>query len=425
MKSAEAVMLANASAPIASLHTRSRVFIVHGRNESAKRSLQQCLRHWGLEVVDFAAVSAELGGTPFVGQVLRAALGSVQAVIVLLTPDEYSTLDLGFFFPADKPHERMRWQPRPNVIFEAGMAMALDEQRTLLVAIGAKQGLFSDLSGRHVLELDDSPDSMRTLGKKLESAGCALATPELPNVRFQIQVRKRSRSLVSHWLQRAGATLFFVAAALTLTIVVGSLLNETGIRLRRNIALVGLSDINSRANKETDLPPEDIFTHARQEILVFGISAYRTFDQHMQLIKDALNNHRRVLVLLLRPDSKAVNDLSKRDGKRVQEDILSTIYRIKEAHLTSLPNFQVRFYDFTPHYTGIATDSAIADFTALQPGQARVRVQTMSFYKNENHDGIIVQLDDTRSDADGFHFFAHDLRKIWARAEARPELFDD
>jgi len=400
-----------------------RVFLVHGRNDPAKRTLVKCLEHWGLSVVDFASVSAEVGGTPFVGEVLRAALDSVQAVIVLLTPDEYSTLDLGFFLRSDKPHERMRWQPRPNVIFEAGMAIGIDERRTVIVGIGSHLGLFSDLSGRHVLELRNTVDCLTTLAGKLEAAGCALSRTDAPKVDFEHQVRRPGKSLWTHGIRRASLALFTLVVLLSVILIVGGFTNRTGISLRRNIELVGLTDVNSRANKETDLPPEEIFTHADREILVFGISAYRTFDQHMELLKSALSANRRVLVLLLDPNVGAVDELSRRDGKRVGEDIRSTIHRINQEHLIENSNFQVKFYDFAPHYTCIATDASIDGVKPLRKGGARVRVQPMSFYKNANHDGIIFQLDDTRAESDGFHFFVHDLRKIWDRASAHPEYF--
>lgn len=404
---------------------KRRVFLVHGRNDSAKRTLMKCLEHWGLTVVDFANISAEVGGTPFVGEVLRGALSSVQAVIVLLTPDEYSVLDLGFFLRSDKPHERSRWQPRPNVIFEAGMAIGIDERRTVMVAIGSNQGLFSDLSGRHVLELNRSSACFATLVGKLEAAGCALSRTDPPHVDFEHQVRKRRRSLWAHGIRRAGIVLLGLAMLLFLTLIVGGFANRTGISLRRNIEVVGLTDVNSRANKETDLPPEEIFTHADREILVFGISAYRTFDQHMELIKAALKAEQSVLVLLLDPNAAAVDELSRRDGKRVGEDIRSTIYRIKREGLITRPNFHVKFYDFVPHYTCIATDASVDGVKPMRAGAARVRVQPMSFYKNANHDGIIFQLDDTQAESDGFHFFAHDLRRVWQKALVHPEYFVD
>jgi hypothetical protein len=55
----------------------------------------------------------------------------------------------------DADDDKQRWQPRPNVIFEAGMALALEEQRTILVILG-KVPLPSDLHGRHFIRLDNS-----------------------------------------------------------------------------------------------------------------------------------------------------------------------------------------------------------------------------------------------------------------------------
>ena len=63
------------------------------------------------------------------------------------------------------------FQPRPSVILEAGMALASDEARTILVSTGALRGM-SDLDGRHVIRLDNSPERRNDLVQRLKVAGC-------------------------------------------------------------------------------------------------------------------------------------------------------------------------------------------------------------------------------------------------------------
>ena len=85
---------------------------------------------------------------PFVGEVLDAAFSHARAVLVLMTPDETTRLLPEFVRENDPSHEREPgMQPRPNVLFEAGMAMGRSPDRTVLVQLGETR-LFSDIAGR-------------------------------------------------------------------------------------------------------------------------------------------------------------------------------------------------------------------------------------------------------------------------------------
>jgi len=75
-------------------------------------------------------------------------------------------------YPGD-PECQAQMQPRPNVLFEAGMAFGRDPKRTILVELGAVK-LFSDIHGRHVIRLDNTVESRQLLATRLQSAGCAV-----------------------------------------------------------------------------------------------------------------------------------------------------------------------------------------------------------------------------------------------------------
>jgi hypothetical protein len=59
------------------------------------------------------------------------------------------------------------------VLFEAGMAMARDSDRTVLVQVGYLRP-FSDVAGGHAILMDNSPKKRYELVGRLQSAGCGV-----------------------------------------------------------------------------------------------------------------------------------------------------------------------------------------------------------------------------------------------------------
>lgn len=152
-----------------------KVFVVHGRNEALRKSMFDFLRAIGLTPLEWPqAVEATGHGTPYTGQILDNAFAIVQAVVVLMSPDDEVRLSKEFQLESDPDFEKtLTGQARPNVLFEAGMAMGRDASRTILVEIGHLRP-FSDVVGRHVLRMNNSPKRRQELADRLRTAGCAV-----------------------------------------------------------------------------------------------------------------------------------------------------------------------------------------------------------------------------------------------------------
>ena len=149
------------------------VFVVHGRNEAARDAMFQFLRAVGLDPLEWSeARQRTREGSPYIGDILNVAFRDAHAVIVLLTPDDEARLREPLHSDNEPPHEVvLMGQARPNVLFEAGMAMGRDPNHTILVELGRLRP-FSDIAGRHVLRLDNSSERRHDLALRLESAGC-------------------------------------------------------------------------------------------------------------------------------------------------------------------------------------------------------------------------------------------------------------
>jgi predicted nucleotide-binding protein len=149
------------------------VFVVHGRNEGLRQSLFDFLRALGLKPLEWAkVVLMAKKNNPYVGEILDDAMAKVQAVVVLFSPDDEARLKAEFVSRIDGASEKnLRGQPRPNVLFEAGLALGRHPDKTILVEVG-KLRKFSDIAGRHVVRLTNDYDRRNDLANRLESLGC-------------------------------------------------------------------------------------------------------------------------------------------------------------------------------------------------------------------------------------------------------------
>jgi|tagenome__1003787_1003787.scaffolds.fasta_scaffold20826217_2 hypothetical protein len=152
------------------------VFVVHGRNLAARNAVFDFLKAIDLRPLEWDVVAGETrSGAPFVFEILERGFEIAQAVIVILTPDEEVTLRPTL---RTEPNDaKSRYQPRPNVLFEAGMAFMRDRRRTILLEFGLTD-MLSDLHGVHALQVrsGSGAEMRKRLADRLRTAGCPVST---------------------------------------------------------------------------------------------------------------------------------------------------------------------------------------------------------------------------------------------------------
>ncbi len=151
------------------------VFVAHGRNELMRLNLFSLLRAVDLHPLEWQqAINATRKAAPPTMEIIETALLAAQAMVILLTPDDEGRLRENFRKPDDPTYEtELTGQARQNVTFEAGMAWAINSQRTILIEVGAVRP-FSDLAGISFVKLNNSPERRHEFVQKLALAGCRI-----------------------------------------------------------------------------------------------------------------------------------------------------------------------------------------------------------------------------------------------------------
>lgn len=150
------------------------VLVVHGRNTAIRDAMFEFLRAIGLQPMEWSEGVAETAkGAPYTGEVIDALFAKAQAIVILLTPDEDVGLRPEFASSDGDPEIQTQGQARPNVFFEAGIAMGRLPNQTIFVEWGNPRP-FSDITGRHIVRMSNDPGVRNDLARRLQTAGCAL-----------------------------------------------------------------------------------------------------------------------------------------------------------------------------------------------------------------------------------------------------------
>ncbi len=157
-----------------------KVFVIYGQDEDAHNTLNLFIRSLELKELTFDEIANSLGTNPFIADIVVAGVQQADAVIALFTPDEQAALFSSDGKYADNDSQGARWQARPNVIFEAGLAYSQPE-KTILVTLGTDVSLFSDVSGIHFINFDkDETQNKKSKYRLRERLARIVKIPNLP-----------------------------------------------------------------------------------------------------------------------------------------------------------------------------------------------------------------------------------------------------
>lgn len=161
-----------------------KVFVVYGRDHEARDAIYDILEKLDLKPIDWdRALSLVNHSNPYIGEVIDKAMEEAQAIIVLLTGDDEARLQEKFIASDDPESERnLMPQPRPNVIFEAGLALGKFPERTIFISfISLGKLRLSDIGGRYISSWNNDSKTRHSLVETLKRLGCQ---PDTSSTRF-------------------------------------------------------------------------------------------------------------------------------------------------------------------------------------------------------------------------------------------------
>jgi transcriptional regulator with XRE-family HTH domain len=206
-------------------------------------------------------------------------------------------------------------------------------------------------------------------------------------------------------------------------------MNPRGVSLLEAIEGVGLVDIENRNEAQQILPPEQFYEMAKKEIVITGISTYRTFEQNLDSLRMALDARKAVYILILYPDIKLIEDkedLTNRERIDILNAIKGVLSIIRLENLAQEPNFEIRFARKLPPFTAVMIDGDVEPKENGRPQDAdgQIRVQPGTIYVTQ-HKGVILQFRKKREKPEGaFDYFAGDIRAQWRKGVSLKEVLE-
>jgi predicted nucleotide-binding protein len=157
---------------------QSEVWVIYGHDLAFRDEIFDLLTKVRLHPVEFtAAVRLSGSGSPHTLDIVINSIQSAPAVIALWSPDE--SAELVESLRTNPSESQAGLQPRPNVLVETGMALAVKRNRTIVVTKGRLRDV-TDVEGIHEVRWSDDPvlnsNARHDLVHRLGSLGCPVNT---------------------------------------------------------------------------------------------------------------------------------------------------------------------------------------------------------------------------------------------------------
>lgn len=171
------------------MNPKPSVFVIHGRNQTYLNRLLELLRRLGIDAHTFDSIPKR--GSPTVIELLEEWILKVNAVIVLLTPDDEGRL---------KGTRPLKPRARQNVVFEAGYGLISARDKSLVVELGDVERL-TDMEGIHIVKDSHWSSALEwNIAKRMHDLFPSVPlTPVLHFTNFAYTIEKRNGIQYYRW----------------------------------------------------------------------------------------------------------------------------------------------------------------------------------------------------------------------------------
>lgn len=137
--------------------------------------------------------------------------------------------------------------------------------------------------------------------------------------------------------------------------------NLRGNPIIQGIVEAGLTDIENRSIDRNQLPPNAIYQSVREEVLISGLTLKYTIDMQQEHIESLLNSGKKVLLLMLDPESTHARSAENLHASRVElvDEANSVVRSIRRRRYLDRSNFGLRFFEEIPPFTGVLIDGNV------------------------------------------------------------------